>query len=57
MEEAIELVAGRSLTEISTNGLRVIADKIGVPETTTNREELIVAISTIMGVSAQGLPE
>jgi hypothetical protein len=55
-EEAIELVAGRRLNEISNNGLRVIAGKLEISTEGVSRDELIVAISTNLGVDAQGRP-
>lgn len=57
MEEAIELIAGRDLREVSTNGLVIIAGKLGIPTENTNRNELIVAISTKLGKSAESSPE
>lgn len=57
-ERAKDLLEGRSLNGVSTNGVRLMAQELDIPNADTNtRAENEVAIRTILGVEAEGKPE
>lgn len=56
-EEAIEIIAGRDLSELNARDLRRVAVRLGVPHKGTSRDELLVAIDTKLGQGVANQPE
>ncbi len=56
-EEARAIIAGRDLSELNSTELRRVAVRLGVPHKKTNKEELLVAIDTVLGQDATNTPE
>jgi len=57
-ERATTLLNGRELRQVSTNGVRAIANELDIPGADTlPRADVEVAIRTILGVEAEGKPE
>lgn len=57
-ERAKDLLAGRELKKLSTNGVKLMAEELDIPGWDTNTRAVNeVAIRTILGVEAEGKPE
>lgn len=56
-EQAEQIIGDRDLDQLSSGELRKVATRLGIPQQGTNRQELLVAISTKMGPDVITKPE
>jgi hypothetical protein len=56
-EEALSIIAGRNLSDLTSKELRRIAVRLGVIHKNTTREELLLGINTVLGQEIADKPE